>query len=110
MSRSIQEWEKEIAVSEKFNLKKIQADFKDFQPQNELYDLIYFDAFGMRVQPELWEESIFEKIFTGLKSDGLLTTYACNGKTKRALKAVGFTLDILPGPPGKREMINAWKR
>lgn len=103
-------WETENKISDWFSLTKIQDDFRKFIPEKESLDIVFYDAFGMRVQPELWSEEVFEKTFYGLKKGGLLTTYACNGATKRALKAVGFEIEKLAGPPGKREMINAWKR
>lgn len=104
------EWSNLYEISPHFKLQKIQIDFRDFVPKEEAFDIVFYDAFGMRVQPELWEEAIFDKIYNGLKPNGLFTTYACNGKTKRALKSVGFDVEKIPGPPGKREMINAWKR
>ncbi|MCB9202382.1 MAG: tRNA (5-methylaminomethyl-2-thiouridine)(34)-methyltransferase MnmD [Flavobacteriales bacterium] len=72
-------------------------------------DLIYFDAFGARVQPELWEEELFEIIHSKMKKNGLLTTYSSKGSARRALEKVGFKVEKLAGPIGKREMINAWK-
>lgn len=74
-----------------------------------LYDLIYYDAFGAQVQPELWTEAIFLKMYRALKKEGILTTYAAKGSVRRAMQAVGFTVERLPGPPGKREMLRARK-
>jgi len=34
----------------------------------------------------------------------VLVTYCAKGTVKRALKSVGFTLQSIAGPPGKREM------
>lgn len=103
-------WSDFEEVTEKVSLKKLEVDFKDFSEKSQSYDLVYFDAFGKRVQPELWTEDIFENIYNLLKPNGLFTTYACNGDTKRALIKVGFEVEKVPGPPGKREMINAWKK
>ena len=75
-----------------------------------MFNLVYFDAFGARVQPELWTEEVFEKMFRALKSEGVLVTYAAKGSVRRALQAVGFTVERLPGPPGKREMLRAIKK
>ena len=44
-----------------------------------------------------------------MKTGGVLTTYSCKGTVKRALKAAGFQLEKLPGPPGKREFLRATK-
>mgnify|MGYP001357692333 CR=1 FL=1 len=73
------------------------------------YDVVYFDAFGPRVQPELWEVRILRKMYEALIDGGILVTYCAKGSVKRALKEVGFTIESIPGPPGKREMTRAKK-
>jgi tRNA U34 5-methylaminomethyl-2-thiouridine-forming methyltransferase MnmC len=80
----------------------------DIEDENT-FDLIYFDAFGARVQPELWTEVIFKQMFKALKNKGVLVTYAAKGSVRRAMQAVGFTVERLEGPPGKREMLRASK-
>ena len=102
-------WEKEVVISDNFTLHKQKKDFAELEMQN-LIDLIYFDAFGARVQPELWTEEIFASMFSALKSDGVLVTYAAKGSVRRAMQAVGFYVERLPGPPGKREMLRATKK
>jgi tRNA U34 5-methylaminomethyl-2-thiouridine-forming methyltransferase MnmC len=89
-------------------LTKQQKLFKDISEIN-VFDLIYFDAFGARVQPELWTESIFNIMFNALKLYGVLVTYSAKGSVRRAMQAVGFNVERLPGPPGKREMLRATK-
>lgn len=101
-------WEKEIAISESFTLHKQQKGFIEIKDVNA-FNLIYFDAFGARVQPELWTEAIFEKMYTALKNKGVLVTYSAKGSVRRAMQAVGFEVERLPGPPGKREMLRATK-
>ncbi|WP_417885692.1 tRNA (5-methylaminomethyl-2-thiouridine)(34)-methyltransferase MnmD [Zunongwangia sp.] len=102
------EWGQQTAISSIFDLKKRKQDFKDIQDINA-FDLIYFDAFGARVQPELWTVAIFEKMYNALKKEGLLVTYAAKGSVRRAMQEVGFKVERLPGPPGKREMLRAVK-
>ena len=75
----------------------------------ESFDLIYFDAFGARVQPELWTVELFSKMFRALKMNGILVTYSAKGSVRRAMLEVGFEVEKLPGPPGKREMLRALK-
>ena len=70
----------------------------------------WVDAFGARVQPELWTEVIFQKVFDALVNGGVLVTYAAKGSVRRAMQHVGFTVERLPGPPGKREMLRATKQ
>jgi len=76
---------------------------------NSQIDIIYFDAFAPRVQPELWSKDVFEKLYACLKPGGILVTYCAKGEVKRTMKSVGFTVESLAGPPGKREMVRAVK-
>lgn len=101
-------WGSTIAIADDFTLIKQKKDFLKIDEQ-EKYNLVYFDAFGARVQPELWTEVIFEKMYNALKENGVLVTYAAKGSVRRAMLAVGFTVERLPGPPGKREMLRATK-
>jgi len=102
------EWGKYACISPNFSLLKIQKKFDEIEDEN-LYDLIYFDAFGARVQPELWTEEIFNSMYRALKPNGILVTYAAKGSVRRAMIASGFQVKKLPGPPGKREMLRAVK-
>ncbi|PWL38228.1 SAM-dependent methyltransferase [Flagellimonas aquimarina] len=102
------EWETNISISDGFQLKKQMKDFKSIN-DTDLFNLIYFDAFGARVQPELWTEEIFLKMHQTLKDKGVLVTYSAKGSVRRALQDVGFKVERLPGPPGKREMLRATK-
>lgn len=101
-------WEKEIALGPHFDLLKRLGNLEELQftPQ---FDLIYFDAFAPSAQPELWTAPIMQKMYDALKPGGVLVTYCAKGEFKRTLKAVGFTVERLPGPPGKREMTKAVK-
>ena len=101
-------WEELVVISDYFKLYKEQCDFKDIKAEKS-FDLVYFDAFGARVQPELWTEEIFSIMFKALKNGGTLVTYAAKGSVRRAMQEVGFVVERLPGPPGKREMLRATK-
>lgn len=102
------EWDKNAQISSNFSLTKRKQLFQDIKDV-ECFDLIYFDAFGYRVQPELWSEEIFQKMYNALLNDGVLVTYACRGSVKRAMLKAGFKVEKLPGAPGKREMLRAIK-
>ena len=102
-------WQEDIEISSEFILRKERKDFKDID-MIETVDLIYFDAFGARVQPELWTVEIFEIMHRAMKSGGYLVTYAAKGSVRRAMLEVGFLVERLPGPPGKREMLRARKK
>lgn len=101
-------WEETHKITPHFLLTKQNKFFSDIQDQNK-FNLIYFDAFGARVQPELWTETIFQKMYEALKPNGVLVTYSAKGSVRRAMQAVGFKVERLPGPPGKREMLRAIK-
>jgi tRNA U34 5-methylaminomethyl-2-thiouridine-forming methyltransferase MnmC len=101
-------WETAIQLDENFTLTKQKKFFADINDQ-EKYNLIYFDAFGARVQPELWTVEIFQKMFNAMQNQGILVTYAAKGSVRRAMQEVGFQVERLPGPPGKREMLRATK-
>lgn len=103
------EWNKRAEIDQHFFLNKREIKFEDFAEEQE-FNLIYFDAFGARVQPELWTETIFEKMYVALKNNGVLVTYSAKGSVRRAMQSVGFTVERLPGPPGKREMLRATKK
>lgn len=103
------EWKIFKKISEYFNLKKVQMFFEKIQYKNQ-FDVIYFDAFGPRVQPELWTENIFEIMYNAMRESGVLVTYSAKGSARRALQSVGFQVEIIPGPPGKRHMLCAVKR
>lgn len=101
-------WEEKAIISENFELTKQQKLFSEITTES-IFDLIYFDAFGIRVQPELWTEEIFKKMHNALKPNGVLVTYAANGNARRAMQAVGFAVERLTGPPGKKEMLRGTK-
>tara|TARA_R100001369_G_scaffold92899_2_gene141160 strand:- start:3139 stop:3804 length:666 start_codon:yes stop_codon:yes gene_type:complete len=101
-------WGQSHPILPTFSLIKQQIDFREIVDVDQ-FDLIYFDAFGARVQPELWTEEVFAIMFRALKKDGVLVTYSAKGSVRRAMQAVGFVVERLPGPPGKREMLRALK-
>jgi len=102
-------WEVKNEISSKFTLTKRKQFFNEIK-DIDTFNLIYFDAFGSRVQPDLWTEEIFKLMYNSLKRNGVLVTYSAKGSVRRAMQAVGFTVERLEGPPGKREMLRATKK
>lgn len=102
-------WEAKHQIASDFYLEKQEKFFKEIEVVNA-FDIVYFDAFGARVQPNLWTEDIFAIMFKALKENGVLVTYSAKGSVRRAMQAVGFIVERLPGPPGKREMLRARKK
>lgn len=101
-------WGERTELTEYFTATKLQKKFEELAFEEE-FDLIYFDAFAPQAQPELWEEPIMLSMWNALKKGGTLVTYCAKGDVKRTLKGIGFEVEKLPGPPGKREMTRANK-
>lgn len=75
----------------------------------EEFDYVLFDAFSNKSSPELWTEDFLTQFFAGLGDDCVLSTYACTGALKRALKKTGFQLLQRQGFAGRRESTLAVK-
>jgi tRNA U34 5-methylaminomethyl-2-thiouridine-forming methyltransferase MnmC len=101
-------WNEPVTVNEYFILEKMNTDLLNFLPA-EHFNLVYYDAFAPNAQPELWTKEIFEKLFFMLEPGGVLVTYCSKGDVRRAMIAAGFTIKKMPGPPGKREILRAFK-
>ena len=102
-------WEKDVELSPWFTLHKLEGDFTCYT-FDKGYDIIYFDAFAPEKQPEMWEQSLFDKLYHVLNEGGILTTYCAKGVVRRMLQTAGFKVERLPGPPGgKREILRATK-
>lgn len=102
-------WEEQTLIDSNFTLTKRNQFFSEIKDEHT-YHIIYFDAFGARVQPDLWTVEIFQKMYHALKKDGILVTYSAKGSVRRNMQTVGFNVERLPGPPGKREMLRATKK
>lgn len=102
-------WNITSEITPKFLLKKINSSFKESELENG-YDLVYYDAFAPTVQPELWTDDIFRKLYQSMNSDAILVTYCAKGDVKRSLKQSGFLVERLAGPPGKLHMLRAIKK
>lgn len=104
------DWETFVPITKNFLLKKMNFDLvTDSLPEGEQYDLIYFDAFAPNKQEEMWDEKIFQKIYDAMNPSGVLVTYCAKGVIRRTMQAVGLTMERLPGPPGKRQMLRGTK-
>lgn len=101
-------WNEEVGISQNFKLTKLQSEIEEFNNINQ-YNLIYYDAFGPRVQPHLWEIPVLKKMLQALKPGGYFVTYCAKGSVRRNLIEIGFEIERMPGPPGKREMLRARK-
>ncbi|MBL4734213.1 MAG: tRNA (5-methylaminomethyl-2-thiouridine)(34)-methyltransferase MnmD [Flavobacteriales bacterium] len=97
------EWQK---IGSQFSIKKVRCDFRTVIA-DDLYDVVFFDAFSPQAQPELWTVEVFSRIARMCNPGAILTTFSAKGSVRRALTSAGFTVERIPGPPGKREMLRA---
>lgn len=103
-------WETGVEIYPGFFLYKFKEDFFNLSRLTiPKVDLVYFDCFGARVQPDLWEEEFLKIVTDQMEDQSLLTTYASKGSVRRIFEKFGLKVKKKPGPPGKREMMNAWK-
>lgn len=100
------EWNVPIQLTTFFTLRKEKTDLLQWKAEQH-YDLIYFDAFSPEKQPELWQEPIFAQLYAHTNPGGIFITYCAKGMVRRALQSVGYCVERIPGPPGKREILRA---
>lgn len=103
------DWNVLAQITENFFLEKQNRKIQDAVFEKRSFDLIYFDAFAPSKQPEMWELPILKKIVEAMKPNGIFVTYSAKGQLKRDLVSLGLSVEKIPGPTGKREMIRAIK-
>lgn len=102
------DWCKTVKLSAQSYITKFCTKIQDYKTDSK-FDIVYFDAFAPEVQPEIWTEVLFKKLFGFMNDGAILTTYSVKGTVRRTLKKVGFIVEKLPGPSGKREITRAIK-
>lgn len=108
MSLHRAKWDEDCHITPHFKLHKIQGDYNTCTWSSGI-DLVYYDAFAPDKQPEVWNQPLFDRIFLSMNPEGVLVTYCAKGAVRRMLQTAGFTVERLPGPPGKREMLRGVK-
>jgi tRNA U34 5-methylaminomethyl-2-thiouridine-forming methyltransferase MnmC len=101
-------WGLPAPLAPHFSLLKLQQDFLSPLPVGP-FNVVYFDAFSPEKQPELWTTDMFLRIWQACDTGAVLTTYCAKGQVRRNMVRAGWKVEKLPGPPGKREMLRAWK-
>ena len=102
-------WNVAERISENFVMTKLETDVHEFSPEQEVFDIIYFDAFAPSRQPDMWTLVALQKMHMICTQGGVFITYCAQGQFKRDLKSAGFEIEALPGPPGKKEMTRGIK-
>ena len=100
--------DKKNALTKKIDFLKSKISIEDIALSNN-YDIIFFDAFAPSKQPSIWNKKNLNKIYSNMKDGAILVTYCSSGQFKRDLKSIGFEVEVLPGPMGKKEMVRAVK-
>tara|TARA_R110002124_G_scaffold205640_3_gene372011 strand:+ start:845 stop:1498 length:654 start_codon:yes stop_codon:yes gene_type:complete len=101
-------WSESIPLSPYFCFQKEKAKLEDLKI-TQCFDVIFYDAFDPRAQPELWTSEIFSKIAAHTNTGGVLVTYSSKGIVKRALAQAGFTVTRQKGPGRKTHVLKATK-
>lgn len=101
-------WEEKHEITPNFSFTKYLGLVEDMVLPDNI-DVVYYDAFAPNNQPELWQCPILSRYYASMNNGGVLTTYCSQGEFRRQLIASGFTVEKIPGPNGKREMIRARK-
>ncbi|HRF18782.1 MAG TPA: MnmC family methyltransferase, partial [Chitinophagaceae bacterium] len=70
-------------ITQYFRLTKHNTTLQEFST-DEVYSIVYYDAFAPAAQPELWTKEIFENLYSMMAEGGLLVTYCSKGDVQRA--------------------------
>ena len=79
-----------------YNLLDVNFDIKNDDARkillsdNNIYDLIFLDAFTPSKCPCLWSYEFFKELYKRLDSDGRLLTYSTSASVRSAMLAAGF--------------------
>lgn len=101
-------WDKPVNITSAFTLHKIEGDIATVPLPDDI-NLIYFDAFAPEKQPEMWQQSIFDRIASHASPQSVIVTYCAKGDVRRGWQATGFRMEKLAGPPGKRHILRGIK-
>ncbi|MGI6319684.1 MAG: tRNA (5-methylaminomethyl-2-thiouridine)(34)-methyltransferase MnmD [Bacteroidales bacterium] len=103
------QWNEMQEILPNFKLFKIKADFTTWKPSILDVNLIYYDAFGPDKQPEMWQEELLKKVSQIATKNAVFVTYSTKSELRHRLSNLGFEINKLPGPKGKREVLQAIK-
>ncbi|TGE15298.1 tRNA (5-methylaminomethyl-2-thiouridine)(34)-methyltransferase MnmD [Hymenobacter elongatus] len=102
-------WDEPVGLTAGFTLRKMHGSLQDTTLPANQYDVVYFDAFAPEKQPDMWTDAVFTQLYEATATGGVLVSYCAKGSFRRSLKAAGWLVEKIPGPPGKREMTRARK-
>lgn len=99
-------WGETVDITDRFTLRKTHCAIEEYH-FDDTYDIAYWDAFAPDSADGQWSTEIFGRLHDSMSDGGILVTYCSKGTVKNALREAGFTVERLPGAPGKRHMVRA---
>ena len=102
------EWNSPVQLSDNFTLIKNNSAIQDFNININL-DIIYFDPFCYRVQPEMWSKKIINPIVNSMNKNSVFVTFSSMNILFDLLKDLKLDVQKIPGPNKKKKMIRAIK-
>ncbi|TEW55384.1 bifunctional tRNA (5-methylaminomethyl-2-thiouridine)(34)-methyltransferase MnmD/FAD-dependent 5-carboxymethylaminomethyl-2-thiouridine(34) oxidoreductase MnmC [Psychromonas sp. RZ22] len=78
---------------------------QDKGKQTQLANAWYLDGFNPSKNPEMWQQTLFNKIAKYSKNEATLATFTAAGFVRRGLIEAGFTITKRKGYGKKREML-----
>lgn len=90
---------------------QIRGPFPSELDSGDLANLVYYDAYSSKMNPDLWSEALLvDRLGPHLDSTCVLSTYAATGTLNRALAHLGFRRLERAGFEGKRQCTLAIRR
>ncbi|MAW08821.1 MAG: hypothetical protein CBD60_00690 [Flavobacteriaceae bacterium TMED200] len=102
------EWNSPVKLSKNFTLIKINSTVQDFNIEINP-DIIYFDPFCYRVQPEMWMKNIIKPIINSMNKSSVFVTFSSMNILFNLLKDLKMDVEKIRGPHKKKKMIRAVK-
>ncbi len=79
-------------IGNHFILEKHLSDIRNFKSE-ERFDLVFYDVFSPRTQPDLWSADTLSEVRKLIKPDGILITHFVQHSVQQAMCNAGFIID-----------------
>ena len=101
-------WNSPVQLSKNFTLTKNISTLQNFNIEIN-QDIIYFDPFCFRVQPEMWSKKIINQIVNSMRKYSVFVTFSSINILFNLLIDLKLNVEKIPGPNKKKKMIRAIK-
>ena len=101
-------WNSPVQLSKNFTLTKNISTLQNFNIEIN-QDIIYFDPFCYRVQPEMWSKKIINQIVNSMRKYSVFVTFSSINILFNLLIDLKLNVEKIPGPNKKKKMIRAIK-